>query len=136
MSISLMDPEGIVKVKQLRQMSIATGSRLVHIAGQVSWDADGQIVAVGDLAGQVEQSYLNVATALAGADATFDDVVKLVVYVVDWSFYKVEPFEEGIARAAEKLGLDLAKAPLSLIGISAGLVPELLVEVEAVAVLD
>jgi enamine deaminase RidA (YjgF/YER057c/UK114 family) len=65
MAIALVNPEGLPKVDIYRQVSVATGSKLVFIAGQVAWDADGSTVGVGDLAAQVEQCFLNVGTALA-----------------------------------------------------------------------
>jgi enamine deaminase RidA (YjgF/YER057c/UK114 family) len=64
-------------VDAYRQASIANGSKLVFIAGQVAWDADGVTVGEGDLAAQVEQCYLDIATALAAAGAAFDDVAKM-----------------------------------------------------------
>jgi enamine deaminase RidA (YjgF/YER057c/UK114 family) len=92
-------------------------------------------VGEGDLAAQVEQAYLNVATALAGVGGSFDDVAKLTIYVVDWSSEKMPLLGEGIARAAARLGVDPVK-PITLLGITALAEPDLLVEVEATAVLD
>ncbi|GAA5038846.1 enamine deaminase RidA (YjgF/YER057c/UK114 family) [Thermocatellispora tengchongensis] len=135
MAITLMNPTGLPRVDAYRQVSIATGSKLVFIAGQVAWDADGVTVGEGDLAAQVEQCYLNVATALAGAGAGFDDVAKLTVYVVDWNPGKMPLFLEGVARASAKLGVTPVP-PGTLIGVAALDVPEHLVEVEAVAVID
>lgn len=85
MAITLVNPEGLTKVDLYRQVSVATGSRMVFLAGQVAWDADGVTVGEGDFAAQVEQCYLNVGTALAEVGASFDDVVKLTVYLVDWT---------------------------------------------------
>ncbi len=85
MAITLVDPEGLPKVGAYRQVAVATGSRLVFVAGQVAWDADGATVGAGDLATQVERCYLNVHTALTAAGGTFADVAKLTVYVVDWT---------------------------------------------------
>jgi enamine deaminase RidA (YjgF/YER057c/UK114 family) len=48
-----------------RQVAVATGSKLVFIAGQVARTADGAKVGEGDFTAKVEQCYLNVATALA-----------------------------------------------------------------------
>lgn len=73
MPITLINLEGLPTVDLYRQVSVATGSKLVFISGQVARDADGVKVGDGDLAAQVEQCYLNVATALAAAGATFDD---------------------------------------------------------------
>ncbi|GIJ45163.1 enamine deaminase RidA [Virgisporangium aliadipatigenens] len=128
MAVTLINPAGLPEIDVYRQVSVATGTKLIHVAGQVAWDG-------GDLATQVEQCYLNVATALAGVGATFDDVVKLTVHVVDWTPERMPELLDGIARAAAKLGTTPA-APASLFGIAALDVPEHLVEVEATAVLD
>ena len=135
MTIELLNPEGLPKPDVYRQMSIATGSRTVFLAGQVARDADGRPVGPGDLAAQVEQAYLNVATALAAVGGTFDDVAKLTVYAVDWNMDKLPQLGEGVARAAAKLGVDPVK-PVTLIGVVALGEPDLLIEVEATAVLD
>ncbi|MFD4831704.1 RidA family protein [Streptomyces uncialis] len=135
MAITLVNPEGLPEVGAYRQVSVASGSRLVFVAGQVAWDADGVTVGEGDLAAQVERCYLNVATALAGVGASFDDVAKLTVYVVDWTPDKMPLFAEGVARAAAKLGTTPVP-PGTLIGVAALDVPEHLVEVEATAVID
>ncbi|MGW0832451.1 RidA family protein [Streptomyces prunicolor] len=135
MAVTLMNPSGLPQIPVYRQVSIATGSKLVFVAGQVAWDAEGATVGAGDLAAQVEQSYLNVGTALAAAGATFDDVVKLTVYVVDWTPDKMPLFLEGVARAAAQLGTT-PMAPGTLIGLATLDVPDHLVEVEATALLD
>ncbi|MFD3972092.1 RidA family protein [Streptomyces cyaneofuscatus] len=135
MAITLLDPEGLPKVGVYRQVAIATGSQLVFIAGQVAWDADGTTVGEGDLAAQVERCYLNIGTALAAAGGSFEDVVKLTVYVVDWTPDKMPRFLEGAARAAAKLGVTPVP-PGTLVGVAALDVPEHLVEIEATAVLD
>jgi enamine deaminase RidA (YjgF/YER057c/UK114 family) len=135
MAITLVNPEGLPKVDTHRQVSIATGSKLVFLAGQVAWDADGGTVGVGDLAAQVEQCYLNIGTALAEVGGSFDDVAKLTVYIVDFTPDKLPLLGEGITRAAAKLGLTPVP-PITGLGISALAAPDLLVEVEATAVID
>jgi enamine deaminase RidA (YjgF/YER057c/UK114 family) len=135
MAITLVNPDGLLKVDAYRQVAIASGSKLVFIAGQVAWDAEGVTVGDGDLAAQVEQSYLNVGTALAEVGASFDDVAKLTVYVVDWTPDKMPLFAEGLTRAAKKLGITPA-APATLIGVAALHIPEHLVEIEATAIID
>ncbi|WP_030546263.1 RidA family protein [Streptomyces albus] len=135
MAITLLNPSGLPEIDVYRQVSVATGSKLVFLAGQVSWDAEGVTVGEGDLAAQVEQCYLNVGTALAGAGASFDDVAKLTVHVVDWTPDKMPALLEGISRAAAKLGVT-PTPPATLLGVAALSVPEHLVEIEATAVLD
>ncbi|MEH0578125.1 MULTISPECIES: RidA family protein [Streptomyces] len=133
MPITLMNPAGLPEIDAYRQVSVATGSKLVFVAGQVAWDADGVTVGEGDLAAQVERCYLNVGTALAAAGATFDDVAKLTAYVVDWTPDKMPLFLEGAGRAFAKLGVTPVP-PATLLGVAALDVPDHLVEIEATAV--
>jgi enamine deaminase RidA (YjgF/YER057c/UK114 family) len=135
MAITLVNPGGLPEIDAYRQVSVATGSRLVFVAGQVAWDADGVTVGEGDLAAQVEQCYLNIGTALTEVGGSFDDVAKLTVHIVDWTPDKMPLFLEGVARAAAKLGVTPVP-PGTLLGVAALDVPEHLVEVEATAVLD
>jgi enamine deaminase RidA (YjgF/YER057c/UK114 family) len=133
--ITLVNPAGLPTTDFHRQVAVANGSKLIFVAGQVAWDVEGGTVGEGDLAAQVEQCYLNVATALAEVGGSFDDVVKLTIYVVDWSIDKMPLLADGRARAFEKLGLSPA-APGTLVGVTALFAPDLLVEVEAIAVID
>jgi enamine deaminase RidA (YjgF/YER057c/UK114 family) len=135
MTIKLVNPDGLPQVDIYRQVSVATGSKLIFVAGQIACDADGNTVGVGDLAAQVEQCYLNVATALAEVGGSFEDVAKLTVYLVDWTPDKMPLFVDGVSRAAAKLGAT-PLPPLTGIGVAALAAPGLLVEVEATAVVD
>ncbi|MFP2958062.1 RidA family protein [Myxococcus sp. 1LA] len=132
MPVTLMNPEGMMKPDVYRQVAIATGTRQVHISGQVAYDADGKLVARGDLAGQVAQAYRNVAIALKAAGATFNDVVRLTLYVVDWKLERMPDFVAGIEQVAKEL--NITPAPASLIGVSVLFGPDILVEIEATAV--
>ncbi|WNG17524.1 RidA family protein [Cystobacter fuscus] len=134
MPVTLLNPEGLLNTDALRyrQVAIATGTRQVHIAGQVAYDANGQLVARGDLAGQVAQAYRNVAIALAAAGATCSDIVRLTFYVVDWKREMLPDFLAGIEQVAEEL--KIVPAPASLIGVSVLFEPGVLVEIEATAV--
>lgn len=136
MTITLVNPAGLPEIDIYRQVSVATGSKLAFIAGQVAWDADGATVGEGDLAAQVERCYLNVATALAEVGGSFDDVVKLTVYLVDWTPDKMPLFVEGVARASATLGITTPLPPLTGIGVAALAEPNILVEVDATAVID
>ena len=88
-----------------------------------------------DLAAQAEQCYLNIGTALAAVGGSFDNVAKLTTYVVDWTVDKMSPLREGRTRAFAKLGVK-PLAPGTLIGVAALFTPDLLVEIEAIAVID
>jgi|SRR6476646_3134892 enamine deaminase RidA (YjgF/YER057c/UK114 family) len=134
MAITFANPSGLPAIDVYRQVSIASGTRLVFVAGQVAWDSEGATIGEGDLAAQVEQSYLNIATALSDVGGSFDDVAKLTFYVVDWTPDKMAPLLEGISKAAAKLGVTPVP-PATLLGVAALDVPEHLVEIEATAVL-
>jgi enamine deaminase RidA (YjgF/YER057c/UK114 family) len=135
MSVELLNPAGLPVPEMYHQMSVSRGSRIVHLSGQVARTADGAPVGPGDLAAQTEQAYLNVAAALADVGGSFADVAKLTVYVVDWRPEKLAALGEGAVRAAARLEVDVVK-PVTLIGVAALGEPDLLVEVDVVAVLD
>lgn len=135
MTVVLTNPEALPKVDFFRQVAIASGSKLVFMAGQVAWDSDGALVGKDDLAAQVEQCYLNVAAAVSEAGGTLDDVAKLTIYIVGWTVDKMPLVQEGRARALAKLGVTLL-APGTLVGVEALFTPDLLVEIEAIAVID
>ncbi len=64
-----------------------------------------------------------------------EDVAKVTAYVVDLTEERLGPFVEGAMRVAEAHGIDPTK-PMTMIGVAALTEPDLLVEIEAVAVLD
>lgn len=84
MSVQLLNPATLPQPDVYAQVSVAEGSKLVFISGQVARDADGYPVGTGDLAAQTEQAYVNVHEAVTAAGGTFEDIAKLTIYVVDW----------------------------------------------------
>jgi enamine deaminase RidA (YjgF/YER057c/UK114 family) len=136
MGVQLFTPEGMFQPVPYHHVAIGTGTRHVHIAGQIARDAHGSPVAPADLTGQVAQGLRNTAIGLAGAGASFSDVVRLRFFVTGWSPEKADDFMAGIERVADELGIPRPMPPLSLIGIDYLFEPDVLVEVEAFAVLD
>jgi enamine deaminase RidA (YjgF/YER057c/UK114 family) len=103
---------------------------LVHAAGAVPVDAQGNLVGPGDRIAQTRQVLANLETQLAAAGASPSDVVKTVVYVVAdqgeelsevWDVVKASPF---------------AWAASTLVGVTFLGYTGQLVEIEAVAVID
>ncbi len=133
MPVEVLNPDGLPKPDMYRQVAVATGTKMVFIAGQVARDADGEAVGIGDLAAQTDQAFRNVATAVEAAGGSFADVAQLTVYVVDWSPDKMAALGEGAMRAALAAGVDPLK-PITLIGVAALGEPDLLIEIEAIAV--
>jgi enamine deaminase RidA (YjgF/YER057c/UK114 family) len=136
MTVQLFSPEGMFQPVPYAHVSVATGSRHVSVSGQIARDAAGNAVAPGDLAGQVAQVLRNTAVGLAGAGATMADVTRLRFFVTGWSPEKIGDFMAGVASVAEELGLPQPMPPASLIGVDFLFEEDVLVELEADAVLD
>lgn len=101
---------------------------LLFISGQVASGADGKIVGVGDAAKQAEQVFKNLSAVLEAAGASLQDVVKITCFLAGREHYA--------AYAAARAKHFPKEPPASTTVIAAGLVgPEMLVEVEAVALL-
>ena len=103
--------------------------KLVHVSGQVSWDADGRVVGAGDMRAQSEQVFKNVTDVLRAAGASWDDVIKMNGYMVG-----VTPENVAAYREVRTRYLKPGKLPAStLVGVTALVQPELLLEVECIA---
>ncbi|MEO3860576.1 RidA family protein [Acrocarpospora sp. B8E8] len=134
MAVLLINPDRQVQVPLYHHVAVARGSRQVHIAGQVAWDESGELVAPGDLAGQVTQVYRNVAKALDAAGATFHDVVRVTWYAAGWKREMYDAFNAGIEQAAREF--DIATPPAALIGVEVLFEPGILIEAEVTAIID
>lgn len=114
-----------------KKFNISAGVKVgdtVHLSGAVAFDSEGNVVGEGDVYAQSKQVFKNIEEALASAGALMADVVKITTYLTDISRYgefgkaRTEAFPDGV--------------PSSTVVTSPALViPELLVEVEAVAVI-
>ncbi|MEU0493145.1 RidA family protein [Nocardiopsis sp. NPDC006139] len=136
MAVRRFTPEGMMQPVPYHHVAVGTGTRHVHVSGQIARAADGSPSAPGDLAGQVAHALRNTAAGLAGAGATFADVLRLTFYVTDWEPEKIGAFMEGVEEVSAELGLPRPMPPASLIGVDHLFEPDVLVEVEATALLD
>ncbi|WP_413450263.1 RidA family protein [Georgenia phoenicis] len=134
MTVHRLSPAGLATGTPYHHVAVATGARHVHVAGQVGQDADG--VPADGLADQVSQALRNTALGLRAGGATFDDVVRLTVYVTDWEVERIADFMAGVEAVAEEVGLSLPMPAASLIGVDRLYTPDVLVEIEATAVVD
>ncbi len=102
----------------------------VFLAGQVAIDGEGKIVGEGDVAQQVEQIFDNLRRVLAACGGTLRDVVKLNVFVTD-------PSHRPAITQARLRHFAPGEAPASTyLVVSALALPQLLVEIEAIAVIE
>ncbi|MFJ9668877.1 RidA family protein [Streptomyces sp. NPDC101219] len=136
MSVQHFTPAGMLQPTPYHHVAVGTGTKHVHVSGQVARRADGAPVTPGDLAGQVAHALRNTSVGLAGAGASFADVLRLTFYVTRWSPEKTGDFMAGVESVAEEIGLRLPMPPASLIGVEYLFEPDVLVEVEATALLD
>jgi len=106
----------------------APASRIVFLSGQVPLDAAGNLVGEGDFAAQVRQVFENLTAALAAADASWSDVVKLDYFVRDIG-------EVAALRTIRDEYVNTEQPPAStLVEVSRLFRDDVLVEIEAVAV--
>ena len=125
-------PDGMANAPTYTHVVASRSERIVHISGQIAIDADGKVVGKGDLAAQTEQVMENLKTALTAAGATFDDVVKITTFIVDYV-----PEHRAVVGEVRGRYLSAENPPAStLVGISALAGPDWLIEIEATAVTD
>ena len=124
-----INPSGLTKANGYTHVVVAADGRTVHIAGQVAFDSTGAVVGPGDFRAQAERVFANLRVALASVGATFSDVVKTTTFITDLS-------NAAALREIRPKYLDPARPPANSLIVVASLArPDLLIEIEAVAVL-
>lgn len=127
-----INPDGLMRPGAYTPAVVTSGGRTIYVAGQVSQNEKGEVVGKGDLAAQAEQVYRNLGLALKGAGASFNDLVKINVYVVNF-----RPEHRDLMSQVRARHVNKDNPPAStLVGVQSLAKPEFLVEVEAVAVID
>lgn len=127
--LSYPRPDGVAAGNGYSHVVTGPG-RWVAISGQVPLDAAGEVVGVGDPEAQARQVFANLQACLTAAGATFADVVKLNFFVTDIGVLPA-------VRLARDDYVDTANPPASTaVQVVALFRPEILLEVEAYAVVD
>ncbi len=114
-----------------KKMNFWVGVKLgetVQLSGMVAFDGEGNVIGEGDFYAQSMQTFKNIEEALANAGATMADVVKITTYLTDMAGYqdfsraRSEIFPNGVPSSTTVTTPALIK-------------PELLVEIEAMAII-
>jgi enamine deaminase RidA (YjgF/YER057c/UK114 family) len=100
----------------------------VYVSGTVAWGEDGKLTGPGDVYSQAKQAIRNIGNALSQAGASLEDVVRTRIYVTDISRLK-----EAARAHGEAFG-EIRPAS-SMVEVSALAEPEMLFEIEAIAVI-
>jgi enamine deaminase RidA (YjgF/YER057c/UK114 family) len=125
-----INPPSLVKPTGYTHVVVAPDGRTVYVAGQVAFDSTGQLVGSGNFGAQAERVFQNLRRALASVGGALDDVIKTTTFVTDL---------KNVAQLREVRGkyLDRAHPPANTLLVVSSLArPELLLEIEAVAVLS
>ena len=99
---------------------------LIFLSGQLSRDADGNLVGPGDMAEQARQAIRNMQVVLAAAGGSLSDIVSIVVYTTD-----IRQFKEIVAARMEFFKDNLPTSTIVEVNHLAD--PGLLIEFQATA---
>ena len=131
MTLDLINPDDLPLPESYTHVVVATGTRMVFVAGQVAEDGEGDLVASGDLAGQARQAFANLGRALAAAGARPEQVTKLTIYVVG---HRPEHLPDISAARIAVFGDH--KPADTIVGVETLAEAGRLIEVDAMAVMD
>ena len=129
MSKTILQSDAVAVPGGIMSQGVAVpAGRMIFASGQVAREVDGQLVGAGDIRAQTRKTLQNLQAVLAEAGATMDDVVKVTVFVTNLS----EHF-----AAIHEIRAEFFAAPYpasTLVEVSQLVDPEMLIEIEAIAV--
>jgi enamine deaminase RidA (YjgF/YER057c/UK114 family) len=131
MNLERINPSDLPTPLTYSHVVVATGGKLVFVAGQEPEDGQGHVVGLNDLAVQARQVFANLGRALAAVGARPDQVAKITIFVVHHRPEYLPVIEDArVSLFGDHKPVD------ALVGVEALARPEYLIEVDAIAVLD
>ena len=126
---TILQSDAVAVPRGIMSQGVAVpAGRMIFASGQVARDVDGQLAGRGDIRAQTRKTLQNLQAVLAEAGATMDDVVKVTVFVTNLS----EHFAAIHEIRAEFFTSDYPAS--TLVEVSQLVDPEMLIEIEAIAV--
>jgi enamine deaminase RidA (YjgF/YER057c/UK114 family) len=127
--VQYINPDGLFKNPAFTQaIAIQGKGKTVYIGGQDAVNAWGEIVGKGDMSAQTEQVMKNLQIALLAGGATFENLVKLTIYIVQGQDLLL-----GFKASQKYLGHLKNPPVISGLFVSALAHPDYLVEIDAIA---
>jgi enamine deaminase RidA (YjgF/YER057c/UK114 family) len=125
-----VNPPGLKPLGMYSNVACARGGTVVFISGQVAVDSQGNIVGKGDIESQAVQVFENLKLALEAAGGTFQDVLKFTIFIKN-----LTPEARKAVTGVRSRYISPANPPAAtMVGIERLVEDDLLVEIEAVAV--
>lgn len=124
---NFVNPPTIAPAHGYTHVVETSGGRTIYLSGQVGFSPEGEVVG-SDTRSQAEQAFANLAAGLAAVGGTFDDVVKLTIFLADMDDF-------GAVREARDRFVNVAQPPASsAVEVSRFVFDWIRVEIEAIAV--
>lgn len=133
MEKTIINPPTLARPTGFNHGILVTGGRLLFLAGQTGSNAEGQIIAPGDLVAQYEQTLRNLQTVVEAASGKIQDITKLNIFVRDRDDYLAHLKSLG---AVHRSFFGAYYPAMALFEVSRFFQDETLVEIEGLAVID
>ena len=128
----LINPPHLPRSPYYTQVVGVRGGKALYLSGQWSCNAKGELVGKGNVRAQTKQAFKNLKATLSACGATPADVVKINVYMVGYKETDLTALDEGLLQC---FGKERHFAS-TLVGVQALARDGMLIEVEAIAVVE
>ena len=124
----LLNPPGLHPAPGFSHVAIASGTKVIHFAGQVALAPDFALVGGDDLYEQTRATMQNLETAMEAVGVGWGDIVRRTIYTLHPTEY------EAITRAIDEVTGGADHPAQTIVGVTGLAVPGLLIEIECTAV--
>src|SRR5215207_5679155 len=131
MAKQFINPDGLSEPRAYSHVITAEGGKVAFISGQIAFNSVGELVGAGDFRAQVRQVFKNLEIAVQGVGGNLSDIVKITIFIPNY----VTAYHRPILNEVRSEVFGNHAPGSSLVGVQALVFPEILVEIEAVAVI-